>query len=151
MQISQEKTYKQATWFTVHRIKRGLQFPVSLTIKSLDVACDQQVYKTTTTVFWIHEDTHLHKCSYKHTGGVDAWPPWRVSKKITDVSAIGRGIWLGSILDGAETWVSAWGEYGKVGVDGAGPPCTSVFGGKPPGMPSILIGGCVAPDTAAYK
>jgi hypothetical protein len=31
------------TWFTVHLIKRGLQFPVSFTINSVDEACDQQI------------------------------------------------------------------------------------------------------------
>lgn len=65
---------------------------------------------------------------------------------MTDVSAIGRGIWLGSILDGVETWVPAWGEYGIVGMVG-GIPWPSVFGG----MPGILIGGCIAPDPDPYK
>lgn len=49
-------------------------------------------------------------------------------------------------MDGVETWVPAWGEYGIVGMVG-GIPWPSVFGG----MPGILIGGCIAPDPDPYK
>jgi len=95
----------------VHLIKRGLQLPVSFTINSLDAA-----------------------------GGTAGWPPCRVSKMTTDVSAIGRGIWLGSILDGVDTWAPAWGEYGMVGVDSIPWPA---LGGIPPDMTGILRDGCI--------
>lgn len=58
----------------------------------------------------------------------------------TDVSGIGRGIWLGSILDGVETWAPACGEYGIEGVDGI--PCPRALGSMPPGI------GCIPADIA---
>jgi len=49
-------------------------------------------------------------------------------------------------LDGVETW--AWGEYGMVGVGAGDIPWPSALGGMAPGMPGILIDGCIPPGTA---
>ena len=90
----------------------------------------------------LSKQTHILLVTDTHTGGTAAWPPCRVSKMTTDVSAIGRGIWFGSILDGVETWAPAWGEYGMVGVDGMPWPALGIM---PPGMPGILMDGCMPP------
>ena len=52
-------------------------------------------------------------------------------------------------MDGVETW--AWGEYGMVGVGAGDIPWPSALGGMAPGMPGILIDGCIPPGTAPYK
>lgn len=71
-----------------------------------------------------------------HTGGGLAWLPWRVSYIMAEELGIGRGIWLGSIFDVADTGAPVWPIGGMEVIDWFGRGCG--------GIPNIL-GGCAEP------
>lgn len=78
-----------------------------------------------------------------NTGGMQAWFPWRVSNVATEELGMGRGIWFGSIFEGAPgpNWDPERVECPITG--GTGAICwPNVVGG---GIPNILGGACMLP------